>query len=80
MKRLMQWVLAATLVCSITILLASCVDKVDSPVVPVNSMEELAQQCGFRSYSTFATAFKQFNGQTITAWMKIIILAILYQL
>lgn len=31
---------------------------------------ELAQQSGFRSYSTFAVAFKQFNGQTVTAWMK----------
>ena len=31
---------------------------------------ELAQQSGFRSYSTFAVAFKQFNDQTVTAWMK----------
>ena len=31
---------------------------------------ELAQQSGFRSYSTFATAFKQVNGQTVTTWMK----------
>lgn len=31
---------------------------------------ELAQQSGFRSYSTFAVAFKQFNGQTVTTWMK----------
>ncbi len=44
MKKIMQWVLAATVVCSITILLTSCVDKVDSPVVPVNSKEELAKE------------------------------------
>ena len=31
---------------------------------------ELAKQSGFRSYSTFAAAFKQFNGQTVAAWMK----------
>jgi len=31
---------------------------------------ELAQQSGFRSYSTFSAAFKQFNDQTVTAWMK----------
>jgi AraC-like DNA-binding protein len=31
---------------------------------------ELAQQSGFRSYTTFFVAFKQFNGQTVTAWMK----------
>jgi len=31
---------------------------------------ELAQQSGFRSYGTFAAAFKQFTGQTVTAWMK----------
>lgn len=31
---------------------------------------ELAQQSGFRSYSTFAVAFKQFNDQSVAAWMK----------
>ena len=31
---------------------------------------ELAKQSGFRSYSTFSVAFKQFNGQTVAAWMK----------
>lgn len=31
---------------------------------------ELAQQSGFRSYSTFAAAFKLFNDQTVTEWMK----------
>ena len=31
---------------------------------------QLAQKSGFRSYSTFATAFKTFNGLTVTAWMK----------
>jgi len=32
---------------------------------------QLAQQSGFRSYSTFSSAFKQFNGQTVTAWMRL---------
>lgn len=31
----------------------------------------LAQQCGFRSYSTFSSAFKQFNGHSVTAWMRL---------
>ena len=31
---------------------------------------QLAPKSGFRSYSTFATAFKYFNGQTVTSWMK----------
>lgn len=31
---------------------------------------QLAQKSGFRSYSTFAAAFKYFNGLTVTAWMK----------
>lgn len=31
---------------------------------------ELAKQSGFRSYTTFSMAFKQFNGQTVVAWMK----------
>ena len=31
---------------------------------------ELDKQSGFRSYTTFAMAFKQFNGQTVAAWMK----------
>ena len=32
--------------------------------------QQLAYECGFRSYSTFSSAFKQFKGQTVTAWMK----------
>lgn len=32
---------------------------------------QLAQQCGFRSYSTFSTAFKQFKGQTVATWMRL---------
>jgi len=32
--------------------------------------QQLAFKCGFRSYSTFSTAFKQFKGQTVTAWIK----------
>ena len=31
---------------------------------------ELAKRSGFRSYTTFSAAFKQFNGQTVAAWMK----------
>ena len=31
--------------------------------------QQLALESGFRSYSTFATAFKQRMGQTVTAWM-----------
>ena len=30
---------------------------------------QLAQECGFRSYSTFAIAFKQRMGQTVSTWM-----------
>lgn len=33
--------------------------------------QQLAFDCGFNSYSTFAAAFKLFNGQTVTAWMKL---------
>ena len=29
-----------------------------------------ALECGFRSYSTFAAAFKLFNGQTVTSWIR----------
>lgn len=32
--------------------------------------QQLAQQSGFRSYSTFGSAFKQRMGQTVTAWMR----------
>lgn len=31
---------------------------------------QLAQQSGFRSYSTFAVAFKQYNDQSVASWMK----------
>ena len=40
--------------------------KSDRPVVAL----QLDQKSGFRSYSTFATAFKYFNGLTVAAWMK----------
>lgn len=33
-------------------------------------VRRLAEQSGFSSYYTFSTAFKQFVGQTVTAWMK----------
>lgn len=32
--------------------------------------QQLAHECGFKSYSTFSVAFKQFEGQTVTAWMS----------
>lgn len=32
--------------------------------------QQLAYESGFRSYSTFATAFKQFKGLTVSEWMK----------
>lgn len=32
--------------------------------------QQLAQQSGFRSYSTFGVAFKQRMGQTVTTWMR----------
>jgi len=32
--------------------------------------QQLALACGFRSYSTFAAAFKLLNGQTVTSWMR----------
>ena len=34
------------------------------------SAQQLAQSCGFTSYSTFSLAFKKFMRQTATAWMK----------
>ncbi len=35
----------------------------------VVSASELANQCGFRSYSTFSRAFRQIKGKTVTEWM-----------
>ena len=32
--------------------------------------QQLANESGFRSYSTFGAAFKQRMGQTVTAWMR----------
>jgi AraC-like DNA-binding protein len=32
--------------------------------------QQLAQESGFRSYSTFAVAFKQRMGQTVMKWMR----------
>ena len=32
--------------------------------------QQLAHECGFRSYSTFASAFKLFKGQPVTSWMR----------
>ena len=31
--------------------------------------QQLAHKSGYRSYSTFALAFKQRMGQTVTTWM-----------
>ncbi|MBO4463888.1 MAG: helix-turn-helix domain-containing protein [Prevotella sp.] len=32
--------------------------------------QQLAHECGYHSYSTFSTAFKQRMGQSVTAWMR----------
>ena len=32
--------------------------------------QQLAQECGYHSYSTFSTAFKQRIGQSVTSWMR----------
>jgi AraC-like DNA-binding protein len=32
--------------------------------------QQLAQESGFRSYSTFSSAFKQRMKQTVTSWMR----------
>jgi AraC-like DNA-binding protein len=32
--------------------------------------QQLAYECGYRSYSTFSLAFKQRMGQTVTAWTR----------
>lgn len=32
--------------------------------------QQLALESGFRSYSTFATAFKQRTGKSVTAWVS----------
>ena len=32
--------------------------------------QQLASESGYRSYSTFSTAFKQYTGKTVTAWMQ----------
>ena len=34
--------------------------------------QQLANECGYRSYSTFTLAFKQRMGQSVTAWMHTI--------
>ena len=34
------------------------------------TVQQLAHESGFRSYSTFAAAFKQLKGQTASEWMK----------
>ncbi|MCR5641727.1 MAG: AraC family transcriptional regulator [Prevotella sp.] len=35
-----------------------------------STAQQLAQESGFRSYSTFGTAFKQRMGQTVREWMR----------
>ena len=32
--------------------------------------QQLANDSGYRSYSTFSLAFKQRMGQSVTAWMR----------
>ena len=34
------------------------------------TVQQLARESGYRSYSTFSLAFKQRMGQTVTAWMR----------
>ena len=34
------------------------------------TLQQLAHDCGYRSYSTFSLAFKQRMGQTVTAWTR----------
>lgn len=34
------------------------------------SAQQLAQESGFRSYTTFSSAFKRKTGQSVTVWMK----------
>ena len=40
--------------------------KANQPIV----VQELANESGYRSYSTFSLAFKQRTGQSVTAWMR----------
>ena len=40
--------------------------KANQPIVA----QELANESGYRSYSTFSLAFKQRTGQSVTAWMR----------
>ena len=37
------------------------------------TIQQLAHDCGYRSYSTFSLAFKQRMGQTVTAWTRDVI-------
>ena len=34
------------------------------------TVQQLASESGYRSYSTFSLAFKQRTGQNVTAWMR----------
>ncbi len=36
----------------------------------VITAQQLAYESGYRSYSTFSAAFKQYTGKTVTAWMR----------
>ena len=38
--------------------------------VDAGTRDELAQESGFRSYSTFSTAFKRRKGIPVKAWMQ----------
>ena len=46
----------------------SCYHEVLASKQPFTA-QQLASQCGYRSYSTFSLAFKQRMGQSVTAWM-----------
>ena len=39
--------------------------------MPTTTAITLAQQSGFRSYSTFSAAFKRHTGTTVTEWIKL---------
>ena len=47
----------------------SCYQEAVASGQPIGA-QQLAQESGFRSYSTFSRAFMQRTGQSVTAWMR----------
>jgi len=45
-------------------------ESLSQPQLGTVTAQQLAFDCGFRSYRTFSDAFKLFMGQTVTVWMK----------